>query len=102
VFDRLQALIQLRTQQTAFHPNATQYTLQLGSNLFGFWRHSNDRRQSVFCIYNITDQPQPLFMTDLNMVVGDEWRDLISGRVVEEATPEWQLAPYQAVWITNR
>ena len=102
VFDRLQALIHLRKQQTAFHPNATQYTLQLGASLFGFWRHSNDRRQSVFCIYNITDRPQPLFMTDLNMVVGDEWRDLISGRRVEESEPEWELTPYQAVWITNR
>ncbi|EED34840.1 sucrose phosphorylase [Luminiphilus syltensis NOR5-1B] len=102
VFDRLQELIRLRTQQSAFHPNATQYTLQLGGALFGFWRHSNDRRQSIFCIYNISNQPQPLFMTDLNMVVGDSWRDLISGRVVEESEPEWTLTPYQAVWITNR
>lgn len=101
VFDRLKALIQLRREQSAFHPNATQYTLQLGSQLFGFWRHSNDRRQSMFCIYNISNEPQALRLSELNLIVTDTWRDLISGEAFAEGTDQLLLTPYQSVWITN-
>ena len=52
VLTALKVIIGLRKLQPAFHPNATQYTLQLGAGLFGFWRQSNDRRQSIFCLFN--------------------------------------------------
>ena len=38
----------------AFHPNATSFTLQLGEKLFGIWRQSRDRQQSIFCITNFS------------------------------------------------
>ena len=34
---RINHLLAIRINQKAFHPNATQFTLQLGKNLFGFW-----------------------------------------------------------------
>ncbi|MEE4202050.1 MAG: sugar phosphorylase, partial [Halieaceae bacterium] len=79
VFGRLRTLIQIRRHQKAFHPNATQFTLQLGSELFGFWRQSMDRRQSIFCIHNISSSPQNLFLSDINLITTDDWHDLISG-----------------------
>ena len=102
VLAELHALIRLRRAQSAFHPNATQYTLQLGTQLFGFWRHGNERRQSVFCVFNISASPQPLRLSDLNLVVTDHWRDLISGADYLEGTEVIELAPYQTVWISNR
>ena len=58
VLKRMLSLIKIRTEQDAFHPNATQFTLQLGEKVFGFWRQSMDRRQSIFCISNVSDQEQ--------------------------------------------
>ncbi|MFM9587533.1 hypothetical protein, partial [Streptomyces caniscabiei] len=50
VFTRINNLLAIRKQQDAFHPNATQFTLHLTGALFGFWRQSIDRRQSIFCV----------------------------------------------------
>ena len=101
VYTKLSELIAIRKQQAAFHPNATQFTLHLNEKLFGFWRQSMDRTQSIFCIYNITDEVQPLVMSDLNLIVTNDWRDLISGQVFNDTNDHLSLAPYQTVWITN-
>ena len=102
VFISLQKLIQLRKKQGAFHPNATQFTLHLGDSLFGFWRQSADRRQSIFCIYNMSDQTQTLSVAALNLIVTDDWHDLISGQTLDAAIPTIFLTPYQSLWISNR
>ncbi|MCK9607670.1 MAG: sugar phosphorylase [Methylomonas sp.] len=103
VFERLKAIIRIRQQQPAFHPNATQFTLHISEQLFGFWRQSMDRRQSIFCIYNISDLPQCLLQSNLNLIVTDGWRDLISGQQFDDPlTQRIDIAPYQTVWITNR
>jgi sucrose phosphorylase len=101
VSELLKKLIHLRKQQRAFHPNATQFTLHLGEKLFGFWRQSMDRRQSIFCIYNITDTEQPLRVANLNLVVTDRWWDLISGVILDSSSDTITVAPYQVLWITN-
>jgi sucrose phosphorylase len=97
----LKKLIHLRQQQRAFHPNATQFTLHMGEHLFGFWRQSMDRKQSIFCIYNISKTPQPLRIAELNLVVTDRWWDLISGHIFDESAETFTVAPYQVLWITN-
>ena len=101
VSDLLKKLVHLRQQQRAFHPNATQFTLQMGEQLFGFWRQSMDRRQSIFCIFNISDTPQPLRIAELNLIVTDRWWDLISGHIFDGQTETFTVAPYQVLWITN-
>lgn len=97
----LKKLVHLRLQQRAFHPNATQFTLHMGEQLFGFWRQSMDRRQSIFCIFNISDTPQSLRIAELNLIVTDRWWDLISGHIFDEKTETFTVAPYQVLWITN-
>lgn len=102
VFRQLRSLIELRQRQPAFHPNATQFTLQLGEHLFGFWRHSMDRRQSIFCIFNVHNQPHTLRVADLNLVLTDNWHDLVSGEALESLTDTIELSPYQILWLSNR
>ncbi|MEM1113694.1 MAG: sugar phosphorylase [Pseudomonadota bacterium] len=101
VFNRLHDLLMIRRQQAAFHPNATQFTLHLGSRIFAFWRQSIDRDQSIFCLSNVSDQPQAVTMSDINLIDNQEWWDLISRRRFAESDAELHLAPYQTVWITN-
>ena len=101
VYNLLKKIIMIRQQQPAFHPNATQFTLHTGDQLFSFWRQSVDRRQSIFCIYNISDENQTLLLRDLNLISTDSWRDLVSGRVYDEHDELLEIKPYQVLWITN-
>ena len=101
VYHRLQLLIKIRRQQAAFHPNATQFTLHLGNEIFGFWRQSMDRRQSIFCISNISLNAQSLPLSDINLISTESWRDLISGETIGEIDGVLELEPYQTCWITN-
>jgi sucrose phosphorylase len=101
IFGRMQTLLALRRDQSAFHPNATQFTLHLGASLFGFWRQSMDRDQSIFCVHNISTEPQPLRLTDINLIETEHWCDLISGERFAELDQEITLAPYQSVWVSN-
>lgn len=102
VFSEMGRLIKLRRQQPAFHPNATQYTLHLGTEVFAFWRQSIDRSQSIFCLSNICDSPRTINLTDINLIVVDQWTDLISGRKVVEGDTTLTLTPYQSVWLSNK
>ncbi|MGR8929191.1 MAG: sugar phosphorylase [Gammaproteobacteria bacterium] len=102
LYHRLKEIIGIRRQQPAFHPNATQFTLHISEQLFGFWRQSIDRSQSIFCIYNISDEAQSLLLSSLNLIVTDAWRDLIAGRRYDSSTQRIDIAPYQTVWISNR
>jgi sucrose phosphorylase len=93
--------LEIRREQAAFHPNATQFTLHLGPALFGFWRQSMDRRQSVFCISNISCSALPLTLSDINLIETEEWLDLISGERFGSGQQVLELKPYQTLWITN-
>lgn len=101
VMHRMLELIDIRSKQMAFHPNATQFTLQLGETLFGYWRQSLNRRQSIFCISNILAEPQEITLTDINLIGTDHWVDLISGNEIYLSEQTITLAPYQTVWISN-
>jgi len=102
VFNRLKKMIDIRVKQPAFHPNAIQYTLHLGDGVFAFWRQSLRRDQSIFAINNITDQPQDIPLTTINLVGTDEWVDLITGTRYHDLHGSLLLAPYQSVWLTNK
>lgn len=102
VFNSINRLLAIRKQQDAFHPNATQFTLHLSGALFGFWRQSIDRRQSVFCVYNISDDSQTLLLADLNLIDTEQWFELITGEPVCNEQQSIELKPYQALWLSNR
>ncbi|MDO6426070.1 sugar phosphorylase [Thalassotalea sp. 1_MG-2023] len=102
IFSAMTELIHVRTQQPAFHPNAVQFTLHLGLQLFGFWRQSVDRKQSIFCISNITSEPQPLMLSELNLVITESWFDLIAKQEIRDTLERIILQPYQTVWLSNQ
>jgi len=98
----LSMLIRIRRSQPAFHPNATQFTLQLGTEIFGYWRQSIDRQQSIFCLSNITDETQEVRLSDINLIENNLWHDLIAKQPINHAIEELCLAPYQTMWISNK
>lgn len=101
IFQELKRLITLRRQQPAFHPNATQFTLHLGTEVFAFWRQSTSRNQSIFCLNNITKEKQTINLADINLISTDSWTDLIDGQGIADIGQQITLDPYQSVWISN-
>lgn len=106
-FEALTRLINIRKANPCFHPNATQFTLHLPgtdnlNQIFAFWRQSMDRQQNVFCLYNITDQPQTVCLCDLNLINTDSWFDLVTGQAHPDLQASADLEPYAFIWLANR
>ena len=101
IFNELKKLIQIRKRQTAFNPNAVQFTLHLGNKLYGIWRQSLDKKQSIFCITNLTDTATHLSLLDINLAGFDNWHDLLSDFKLDDTTKVIKIAPYQTLWLTN-
>lgn len=101
-FQQLTSLLSIRQGQPAFHPNATQYTLNLGPHLLGIWRESLLKDQNIFCVFNLSSEVQTLDLDNLNLILTQAWVDLISLKPIEEGEIELQLAPYQILWIANK
>ncbi len=102
VYSELTRLLAIRIRQPAFHPNAVQFTMHLGLSVFAFWRQSMDRRQSIFCVSNVTNVQQLIDMADINLIGTDTWVDLISGKRIEHTDSKIMLRPYQTLWLSNR
>ena len=102
VLSAMLALLKVRTAQPAFHPNAVQYTLHLGQELFAFWRQSINRDQSIFCIFNVTDQAVDIPLSSVNLITLETWVDLISGREYTIDDAKIELPPCGFVWLSNK
>ena len=92
----------MRRRQRAFHPNATQFTLRLDHRIFGLWRQSLDRDQSIFALHNVSSDTVMVDPYAINLIEGENWVDLLTGAGVEASAGEISFAPYQCRWITNR
>ncbi|MAW33083.1 MAG: alpha-amylase [Proteobacteria bacterium] len=101
VFKYLLHALNIKKKQSAFHPNATQFTLHLNPGLFGFWRQSIDQKQSLFAITNLTSECVDLQLGDLNLFSYAKWVELLTDCSVDRNF-EYNMAPYQTIWITNR
>ena len=102
VLNALRQRIQLRGRQPGFHPNATQFTLQLDDRIFGLWRQSLDRDQSIFALHNVSDEDVGVPPMAINLIEGQEWVDILSGELIQPTGADIPFAPYQCRWITNR
>ena len=102
ILHSLNRLMVLRKKQIAFHPNATQFTLQLGDIFFGIWRQSIDRSQSIFCISNLTNKKQKISLLDINLISTNNWFDILSNKKIKNIGDELLFKPYQTFWITNK
>jgi len=101
IMSKLNSLLNIRSKQPAFHPNATQFTLNLGDEVFGLWRQDKKRKQSIFSIYNVTSKSVKLSLQKINLIETEKWIDLISGEALNDIDDDILLKPYQSLWISN-
>ena len=91
VFKGYLQLIKIRRAQAAFHPNAPQIALDMGTDgVLGLLRGSEASGQ-VLTLFNISDRTQSVTLTD--DLAGS---DLLSGR---KAAGIITLEPYQQAWL---
>jgi len=102
IFSELKRRMNIRKKQKAFHPNAIMYTLHIGDEVLAYWRQTLKREQSIFCLNNITASKQTVSLSNLNLIITDDWLDLISGQHLVPNQTELELEPYQSAWITNK
>jgi len=99
----LSARLQLRKKQPAFHPNATQFTVNMGDErIFGIWRQSLERDQSIFALHNVSNAEVTVPSAALNLIEDQHWVDLLSGETIDATAAELTVAPYQCLWISNK
>lgn len=100
VMSQMRARLQIRREQSAFHPNATQFTLPtVDERVFGVWRQGLDRRQSIFALHNVSAETVTISDTALNLIADLTWIDLLSGDQIGNG--DITLAPYQCRWISS-
>ena len=86
--------------QQAFHPNATQYTLHLGHEIFALCQSIN-RDQSIR-ISNVTDGERSICLADINLISIDQWQDLISGELYQDIEEQLRLRPIKQCGSATR
>lgn len=101
VVEAISRQLRIRAQQPAFHPNATQFTIPLAEEVFGIWRQSLDRQQSIFALHNVSAKEIKIPHLSMNLIDGETWVDLLSGEDVDMSQDAIVMAPYQCRWITN-
>lgn len=94
--------LKVRQKQAAFHPNATQFTLTLDERIFGLWRQSLDRDQSIFALHNVSADEVTVAHSAVNLIEGEAWVDLLTGESIGREAADIRFAPYQCRWISNR
>ena len=102
VFKGITDLLKIRTKQPAFHPNAVQFTLHISDQIFGFWRQSYKRDQSIFCLHNVSNETVSVPLSSLNLINLDTWKDLTSKQIFDDLLATIELEPYGFVWLTNK
>ena len=100
-YEIFKELISIRKIQPAFHPNATQFTLNLDKNIFAVWRQSRDRKQSIFALTNVSSKTIKLNTNKINLIDDEQWFDLLSQETKITDDQYIKLMPFQSLWITN-
>ena len=100
-YEIFKKVISIRKIQPAFHPNATQFTLNLDKNIFAVWRQSRDRKQSIFALTNVSSKTIKLNTNKINLIDDEQWFDLLSQETKITDDQYVKLMPFQSLWITN-
>ncbi|AIX49593.1 MULTISPECIES: alpha-amylase family glycosyl hydrolase [Pantoea] len=92
VFERLSALIQLRTRQPAFHPDNAMTLLESDNAVLLFRRHAPDE-EGLLCLFNLSSREITATLPQAR-----HYQDIVSGQKVDGSAPV-TLAAWQFMWL---
>ena len=88
VYSLYTELLEIRTNEPAFHPFGEQKILDLSADVFAVERVSPDKQHKVLALHNVTDH-------DVAINLGGTWHNLIENKLLESI----HLEPYQIMWL---
>jgi glycosidase len=94
-------LLSIRREQPAFHPEAEQRVVDLGSDrLIGFERQAAEVEKSILVATNFSSEPTHLKVDQLEDRLTQYHRDLITGNQFSD-DGSLVVAPGQTVWLSR-
>ena len=93
VFERLSALIQLRTRQPAFYPDNPMTLLESDNAVLLLRRHAADSDEGLLCVFNLSSRE-----ISTTLPQARPFQDVISGQRVDGSQP-LVLAAWQFMWL---
>ncbi len=102
IIHKLNAIITIRTKQSAFHPNGAQKILKVKPEIFAVLRTSPNEDQHILSLINITDDEiQITIPMKTIQIFKQEWYDLISQdkHSFKDESVSLTLKPYDVVWL---
>jgi sucrose phosphorylase len=98
----LNALITIRTKQSAFHPNGSQDILKIQPEIFAVLRTSPDKNQHILSLVNVTDDEiQVTIPMNRVNIFKQKWYNLISQDIhsYKNNNIALTLKPYGIAWL---
>jgi glycosidase len=100
VFGELKRSMNIRKKQPAFHPNSDQEIIAAGSSFVAFKRCNAETGDTLYCISNITGQPEEM-RADLLQEEKKGYTDLISHQEIATDDGKIFVQPYQTLWLKS-
>jgi len=103
VFKWTKQLIDIRSNETCFHPDNPQQVIEINHSLFAFMRTDRNSQRKLFAIYNLTSAPQEISLPGRpELTDKPAWFDLVTQTELTDILPSTTLQPYQFVWLVER
>lgn len=103
VYQGFKTMLSLRQQDPAFDPFGRQEVIDGNRHVFGVYRSTPKNREGVFCLTNLSDQPQTITIkvNDFKASKSASLFDLVSEEsfLIIEGECEVALRGYQVCWL---
>ena len=90
-------LLKIRRNQKAFHPNASRINIDLGRKIYGFKRISEDKKQTILCVTNLSSKIQTIKIDKKNQ----KMKNLLSSKINIMNKKFLILKPFETIWLSN-
>ena len=90
-------LLKIRRNQKAFHPNASRINIDFGGKIYGFKRVSEDKKQTIICITNLSSKIQTIKIDKKNQ----KMKNLLSSKINIMNKKFLILKPFETIWLSN-
>ena len=104
VFDEYIKMLRRRRNYPAFHPDSPMTVYSIASELFVLSRTSTDGEETVYCLFNLSDQEQSISHSKAKNLLNKStvYHEILSARTVNIEKKPITLRPYQAMWLVPR
>lgn len=104
IINEFGSMIEIRTNEKTFHPNAEQKIINVSDAIFSLLRTSVDKTEQVFVIINVTEKLQQ-FKYDISRldIRENSWTDLLSRKKYnfQNSLISIDMAAYDIFWLKN-